>query len=141
VKLKLALAAAVLALSAAAVRAQDAAPPNSVTELPGVTVQPKSGLPTEPCKASDRACYALVAHELKTKYPDVYWKMALKCMAEETELARRQANPLIDGSATVAAPTPGGYGEAGDINPQNAGERTFCAIAQSDAKPPPKVKK
>ena len=143
-KLKLVFAAAVLALSAAA-RAQDAAPPapsaGAVTELPGVTVQPKSGVPTEPCKAADRACYALVAHELKTKYPEVYWKMALKCMAEETELARRQANPLIDGSATVAPPTPGGYGEVGDINLQNAGERTFCAIAQSDAKPPPKAKK
>jgi len=144
VKLKLVFAAAVLALSAAA-DAQEAPPPapatGNVTELPGVTVRPKSGVPTAPCKAADRACYALVANELKTKYPEVYWKMALKCMAEETELARRHANPLIDGDATVAPPTPGGYGETGDINPQNAGERTFCAIAQSDAKPPPKVKK
>jgi len=135
--------AAVLALSAAAAHAQQPAPSadSNVTELPGVTVEPKQTLPTTPCKPADRACYALVAHELKTRYPDVYWKMALKCMAEQTELARRQANPLIDGSATVAPPTPGGYGEAGDINPQNAGERTFCAIAQSDAKPPPKARK
>ena len=142
-KFKLALAAAVLALSAAAhaqPAAQTPSADSNVTELPGVTVTPNQGLPTTPCKPSDRACYAIVANELKTKYPDVYWKMALKCMAEETELARRQANPLIDGSATVAPPTPGGYGQAGDINLQNAGERTFCAIAQSDAKPP-KAKK
>jgi hypothetical protein len=140
VTLKLTFAAAVLALSAAAAQAQPAAPPappaSEVTDLPGVTVTPNQGLPTQPCKPADRSCYAIVANELKTKYPEVYWKMALKCMAEETELARRQANPLIDGSATVAPPTPGGYGQAGDINPQNAGERTFCAIAQSDAKPP-----
>jgi len=45
-------------------------------------------------------------------------------------------NPLIDGSATGAPPTPGGFGVACDYNPRNAGERTFCAIAQSDAKPP-----
>jgi hypothetical protein len=142
---KLALSAVVLVLSSAAAQAQPAAPaPSSdsnVTELPGVTVEPLQGLPTTPCKEGDRACYALVANELKTKYPEVYWQMALKCMAEETELARRQANPLIDGSATITPPTPGGYGQAGDINPQNPGERTFCAIAQSDAKPPPKARK
>jgi hypothetical protein len=145
VKLKLALAAIPLAISAASAHAQPAAPAPStdshVTELPGVTVQPKTGLPTEPCKEADRACYTLVAKELKAKYPEVYWRMALKCMAEETELARRQANPLIDGSATITPPTPGGYGQAGDINPQNPGERTFCAIAQSDAKPPKPTKR
>jgi hypothetical protein len=139
VKLKFAAAAAVLAISAAA-QAQPAAPPpapdSNVTALPGVTVTPDQTLPTTPCKEADRACYALVAHELKTKYPEVYWQMALKCMAEETQYAQRKADPLYDGSGLF-----GGGGEAGDINPQNPGERTFCAIAQSDAKPPPKVKK
>jgi hypothetical protein len=136
VKLKFAFAAAVLALCGAAAQAQPAAPSSHITELPGVSVEPKSGAPAAPCKEADRSCYALVANELKTKYPDVYWKMAQRCMAEETELARRHADPLVDGSATVAPPIAGGYGEVGDINPQNPGERTFCAIAQSDAKPP-----
>jgi hypothetical protein len=139
VKLTLALAASALAISAAAAQAQPAAPPSPdshVTELPGVTVTPNQALPTTPCKEADRACYALVAHELKTKYPEVYWQMALKCMAEETQYAQRKADPLYDGSGLF-----GGGGEAGDINPQNPGERTFCAIAQSDAKPPPPNKR
>ena len=138
--LKLAFAAAVLALCATTAHAQPAAAPapsaGDVTELPGVTVTPKQTLPTTPCKAADRACYAIVANELKTKYPDVYWKMAQRCMAEETQQMQRRADPLFDGEGEF-----GGGGEAGDISPQNSGERTFCAIAQSDAKPPPKVKK
>jgi hypothetical protein len=139
VKLTLAFAAAVLSLAAAA-HAQDAGPPapsaDSVTALPGVTVTPNQTLPTTPCKPADRACYAVVAHELKTKYPEVYWKMAVKCMAEETQYMQRQVAPLYDGEGEF-----GGGGEAGDISPQNRGERTFCAIAQADAKPPPKVRK
>jgi hypothetical protein len=139
VKLKLALVATALALSAIA-HAQETAPAapsaDNVTALPGVTVTPDQRLPAEPCKPADRACYAVVAHELKTKYPDVYWKMAVKCMAEETQYMQRRANPLYDGEGLF-----GGGGEAGDISPQNSGERTFCAIAQADAKPPPAVKK
>jgi hypothetical protein len=131
------LAFAVLALSCASAQAQEPGPPPApdanVTELPGVTVTP--AVPAAPCKEADRACYAVVAHELKTKYPEVYWKMAQRCMAEETQYASRRANPLYDGSGLF-----GGGGEFGDINPQSPGERTFCAIAQSDAKPPPKVK-
>jgi hypothetical protein len=134
-KLELALAVAVLALSGASATAQQATPDPNVTELPGITVQPKSDLPTTPCKEADRACYAIVAHEIKTRYPDVYWKMAQRCMAEETQYAQRRANPQFDGSGLF-----GGGGEFGDISPQNPGERTFCAIAQSDAKPPTKVK-
>jgi hypothetical protein len=30
---------------------------------------------------------------------------------------------------------------AGDVSPQNAGEQTFCAIAQSDATPPKSKKR
>jgi hypothetical protein len=127
---KLALALVALLAIPAAAQAQPAEPA-PVTELPGVTVTPKSDLPTSPCKEADRGCYALVARELKTKYPEVYWRMAQQCMAEETRDAQRRVNPLYDGSGLF-----GGGGEAGDINPQNPGERTFCAIAQSDAKPP-----
>jgi hypothetical protein len=132
VKLQFAFAA-VLALFAATAQAQEAAP---VTELPGVTVTPNPALPTTPCKGADRACYALVANELKTKYPEVYWKMAQRCLAEEVQDAQRRVDPLYDGSGLF-----GGGGEAGDINPQNRGERTFCAIAQSDAKPPKPAKR
>jgi hypothetical protein len=141
VKLVLALAAA-LALSAAA-QAQPAAPsPSDVTTLPGVTVEAKPALPSQPCRPTDRACYAVVAQQLKTQYPDVYWKLALKCMAEEQQEMRMHANPLIDGSASDDQPTsPGGSGRVGDIGTQSRGEKTFCAIAQSDAKPPPKSAK
>jgi hypothetical protein len=142
VKFALAFAAAVLAFSAAA-QAQPAAPsPGAITELPGVTVEAKPDLPATPCRATDRACYVAVAHELKTKYPDVYWKLAVKCMGEEMQEARMHANPLVDGSASASQPpSSGGSAEVGDINTQSAGERTFCAIAQSDAKPPPKSAK
>ena len=128
--------AAGLALSAAAVQAQPQEPP---TELPGLTVQPQSGLPAKPCNPTDRACYATVAKVLKTQYPEVYWQLAVKCMNEQMQQMRMHANPLIDGSASDSRPpTPGGAGLDGDIRTQTVGEKTFCAIAQSDARPPPK---
>ncbi len=141
VKSKLVFAAAVLAFSVASAHAQPAAPaaPASATPLPGVTVEAKPSVPATGCRPADRACYAVVANQLKTQYPDVYWKLAQKCMQEELHEARDHANPLIDSDLIGINPeTPG---ERGDINGQNAGEKVFCSIAQADAKPPPKSKK
>lgn len=134
-------AAAVAVLCTASAHAQSAAPAPAAdaTPLPGVTVEAKPNVPPTGCRPADRACYAVVANQLKTQYPDVYWKLAQKCMQEELHEARDHANPLIDSDLIGINPeTPG---ERGDINGQNAGEKVFCSIAQADAKPPPRPKK
>jgi hypothetical protein len=138
VKRRFIFAAAVLALSGAAAHAQPS-PAAPATPLPGVTVEAKPTVPAGGCRVADRACYAVVASQLKTQYPDVYWKLAQKCMQEELHEARDHANPLID--SDLIGINPETAGEHGDINGQNAGEKVFCSIAQADAKPPPKAKK